>query len=63
MAAPLEIERVYLLRGMPQIPRGAEQWHIEQGYLPRKVEQEEFAAGGRMSSAAEPCRAGPSGDD
>jgi CYTH domain-containing protein len=31
--APREIERVWLLRGMPAIPDGAEVWRIEQGYL------------------------------
>jgi len=30
----LEIERVYLLRAMPDLPEGAESWAIEQGYLP-----------------------------
>ena len=34
MAIPkLEIERVWLLSAMPAIPRGAERWMIEQGYL------------------------------
>jgi adenylate cyclase len=42
MPPPLEIERVFLLRGVPAIPRGAEIWRIEQGYLPRKLEQQEF---------------------
>ena len=29
----LEIERKYLLDSLPQIPRGAEVWQIEQGYF------------------------------
>ncbi|MGE0707388.1 MAG: adenylate cyclase [Planctomycetota bacterium] len=32
--APQEIERVYLLSGLPELPPGAEPWRIEQGYLP-----------------------------
>lgn len=32
--APLEIERVWVLRAAPAIPEGAEVWRIEQGYLP-----------------------------
>lgn len=31
----LEIERVFLLRGMPPLPPAEEVWEIEQGYLPR----------------------------
>lgn len=34
MSAPLEIERSYLLRGLPPLPPGAEVWRIAQGYLP-----------------------------
>lgn len=34
-AARPEIERVFLLRGMPPLPPHAELWEIEQGYLPR----------------------------
>lgn len=30
----LEIERKFLLDGLPSIPGGAEVWHIEQGYVP-----------------------------
>lgn len=33
-AAPREIERVWVLRSMPEVPAGAERWTIEQGYLP-----------------------------
>jgi adenylate cyclase len=33
MSPPLEIERTYLLSGMPPIPPGAEIWMIAQGYL------------------------------
>lgn len=33
-AARPEIERVFLLRGMPPLPPHAETWLIEQGYLP-----------------------------
>jgi CYTH domain-containing protein len=32
--APREIERVWVLRSMPEVPAGAERWTIEQGYLP-----------------------------
>lgn len=32
-ADSLEIERKFLLRAMPELPAGAEVWHIEQGYL------------------------------
>lgn len=34
MSAPLEIERVFLLARMPDLPPGAEVVRIEQGYLP-----------------------------
>lgn len=34
MGAGLEIERVWVLRTMPEVPAGAERWTIEQGYLP-----------------------------
>jgi CYTH domain-containing protein len=30
----LEIERVWVLRQMPDLPSAAERWEIEQGYLP-----------------------------
>ena len=33
--SPLEIERVWLLKGMPKIPDHAESWNILQGYLPQ----------------------------
>lgn len=33
---PLEIERTYLLNGMPTMPTGAERLRIEQGYLPER---------------------------
>jgi adenylate cyclase len=33
-ATPLEIERVFLLSRMPELPPGAEALKIEQGYLP-----------------------------
>jgi CYTH domain-containing protein len=32
--APLEIERVWVLTGVPSIPDRAQLWTIEQGYLP-----------------------------
>jgi CYTH domain-containing protein len=35
---PLEIERVFLLRAMPDLPPGAEALRIEQGYLPEPGE-------------------------
>ena len=53
MPPPLEIERVYLLRGLPEIPRGAEIWRIEQGYLPRKIEESEFGGGQRPARSDE----------
>lgn len=31
---PLEIERVFLLRQLPELPEGAAAYEIEQGYLP-----------------------------
>jgi adenylate cyclase len=31
---PHEIERVWVLHSMPEVPAGAERWAIEQGYLP-----------------------------
>lgn len=31
--AGLEIERVWVLRSMPPVPAGAEEWRIDQGYL------------------------------
>lgn len=31
---PLEIERTYLLRGLPPLPAGAARHELEQGYLP-----------------------------
>jgi CHAD domain-containing protein/CYTH domain-containing protein len=34
MADPLEIERKYLLRGLPERTRGTEPLEVEQGYLP-----------------------------
>ncbi|MCO5170711.1 MAG: adenylate cyclase [Planctomycetes bacterium] len=34
MSAPLEIERVFLLARLPDLPAGAEAVRIEQGYLP-----------------------------
>ncbi|MEZ6187130.1 MAG: adenylate cyclase, partial [Planctomycetota bacterium] len=33
-SAPLEIERVYLLRAAPELPPGAVALELEQGYLP-----------------------------
>jgi len=32
-AGPLEIERTFLLSGMPALPGSASRWRIEQGYL------------------------------
>mgnify|MGYP003349203240 CR=1 FL=1 len=44
--APLEIERVWVLRGAPGIPAHAEVWGIEQGYLPEQpLEAADFAEG------------------
>ena len=45
-SAPLEIERVWRLRGPPIIPPNCEIWKIEQGYLPvQPKDASEFAAG------------------
>lgn len=47
-AAPLEIERVFLLRGLPPLPERAEAHRIEQGYLEAgfpTAPPEEFAEG------------------
>lgn len=40
-----EIERVWVLRAMPRVPRHAERWQIEQGYLPGDVDEVEFKEG------------------
>ncbi len=51
MAAGLEIERVWLLSGFPEIPASVlaqtERWEIEQGYLPLLADRagEEFPEG------------------
>jgi CYTH domain-containing protein len=41
----LEIERVWVLRQCPELPPGAEVWHIEQGYLPGPAEAPGFPEG------------------
>jgi adenylate cyclase len=49
--APLEIERKYLLNGVPRMPMVKEIWRIEQGYLPepRSVDpQTQAMTGGRL---------------
>jgi len=46
--APREIERVWLLRGRPPIPAGAERWEIEQGYLPIVPAPDEAFPEGRI---------------
>ena len=44
--APLEIERVWVLRGAPAIPAGAHVWRIDQGYLPEQpLDAADFAEG------------------
>lgn len=35
--ATQEIERAYLLDGLPELPDGVEVWRIEQGYLPELI--------------------------
>ena len=45
-AAPLEIERVWVLRGPPALPPDAQVWRIDQGYLPEQpLESADFAEG------------------
>ncbi len=48
MTAPLEIERVFLLARMPDLPPGAEVVHIEQGYLPDAGDDEANPVEGRL---------------
>ena len=52
--APLEIERVWVLRGEPCIPAGAEVWGIEQGYLPERSLQAADFAEGRLRRITRP---------
>jgi adenylate cyclase len=51
----IEIERTYLLDGLPALPASAEVLHIEQGYLPEQVETAEEGrdriSGGRIRRA------------
>ena len=47
-AAPLEIERVWVLRGAPALPTGASIWKIEQGYLPEHSTDDPDFAEGRL---------------
>jgi len=53
-AAPLEIERVWLLRGPPAIPAGAGVWRIEQGYLPEHGLGDPDFAEGRLRRITHP---------
>lgn len=57
--APREIERVWVLREMPEIPDGAERWRIEQGYLDPAADDEASLAAlgfpeGRLRRIVEP---------
>jgi CYTH domain-containing protein len=52
--APLEIERVWVLRGAPAIPMGAEVWRIEQGYLPEHGADDPGFAEGRLRRITHP---------
>lgn len=47
-STPLEIERVFLLSGMPPLPPGADAVKIEQGYLPDGGTSETGALEGRV---------------
>jgi len=50
----LEIERVFLLRAMPEIPAGARELCIEQGYLPSSVARSDSLLGGRLRRTTRP---------
>lgn len=45
---PIEIERTYLLSGMPQLPGQVERWRIEQGYLPGNSAAQSGGLEGRL---------------
>ena len=56
----LEIERKYLLDGLPALPEGVQTWRIEQGYIERREDDAadagsvaEIRAGGRVRRAVE----------
>ena len=53
MSAPLEIERSFLLRGLPALPAGAEVWRIAQGYLPDDA-RERLGVEGRLRRVEHP---------
>jgi len=44
----LEIERVFLLSGMPRLPGGAAALRIEQGYLPERAMRGDAGGGGEL---------------
>ena len=48
-AAPIEVERVWLLRGMPALPATAEVWQLEQGYLAAPAGPHSGAAPGAIT--------------
>lgn len=52
--APLEIERVWVLRGAPIVPAGACVWRIEQGYLPEHGIDDAAFAEGRLRRITHP---------
>jgi CYTH domain-containing protein len=51
---PLEIERKYLLDGLPQLPDDATAWQIEQGYLPDPGETSSQFVEGRIRRTVGP---------
>jgi CYTH domain-containing protein len=55
---PVEIERKYLLRAAPVIPKGAEVWRIEQGYftdpIANAIDAADGMADGRLRRATLP---------
>jgi len=53
-AAPLEIERVWVLRGAPVLPMGTSIWKIEQGYLPERANDDPDFAEGRLRRIEHP---------
>jgi CYTH domain-containing protein len=56
----IEIERKYLLRGVPQLPNGTMTYRIEQGYLPGRASAES-AGNAEMVQGRVRRRIGPDG--
>jgi CYTH domain-containing protein len=51
---PLEIERVWVLRGAPRVPEGSTVWCIDQGYLPEHDTSDPAFAEGRLRRITHP---------